>query len=352
MSWQKNLRKTDPYTAGEQPKIQNLIKLNTNENPYGPGEKVKQAIKDFDSESLKLYPDPDASRLKHALALYHGLEDDQVFIGNGSDEVLALTFLACFNGDQDLLFPDITYSFYPVYCKLYNINYQQIPLKEDFTINKEDYYRSNGGIIFPNPNAPTGIIMSLEDIEDILVHNKESIVVVDEAYIDFGGESCLPLLSQYDNLLIIRTFSKFRSLAGIRLGAAYGNKELISYLYDIKNSFNSYPVDRLAQAIGYASVCDSDSIKKNALKIINTRERVSGQLKELGFSMPHSYSNFLFISHNTLSASYLFDELRKEGIVVRYFNSPRIDNYLRVTIGTDEQMNKFLNTIKDILARK
>ena len=220
MSWQEKLRKVEPYQAGEQPKIKNLIKLNTNENPYDPGLKVKEAIQNFSSSVLNLYPNPDADELKQAIAKYHGLNDNQVFLGNGSDEVLALTFLTCFNGEKPVLFPDISYSFYPVYCELYHMNYQMIPLNDQFEIIKEDYYQDNSGIIFPNPNAPTGLLVSLDFIEDILKHNPESVVVIDEAYIDFGGESAVSLLNQYDNLLIIQTYSKFRSLAGIRLGIA------------------------------------------------------------------------------------------------------------------------------------
>lgn len=350
MSWQEKLRKVEPYVAGEQPKIQNLIKLNTNENPYDPGIKVKEAIQSFSSSRLSLYPLPDADDLKHSLAKYHGLEDNQVFLGNGSDEVLALTFLTCFNGQEPLLFPDISYSFYPVYCDLYGIPFEKKPLNQDFEIVKEDYYQANSGIIFPNPNAPTGCLVSLDFIEDILQHNSESIVVIDEAYIDFGGQSGVPLLKKYPNLLIIQTFSKFRSLAGIRLGVALGNQEVISKLYDVKNSFNSYPIDSLAQAIGKASVDDSDYIKNNAKKIIATREWTKSELKKLGFMMPDSYSNFIFASHPQYDGEKLFKELRNRGILVRHFHQPRIDQYLRITIGTQEQMEKFIEELKDILS--
>lgn len=349
MNWKNNLRDVEPYVAGEQPKMSHLIKLNTNENPYEPGEKVKQAIASFDSFQLRLYPDADASTLRHLVAEYHHLNDDQVFIGNGSDEVLALTFLTCFNGKNPLLFPDITYSFYPVYCELFHIPYQTIPLDQSFKIKKEDYYRENGGIIFPNPNAPTGELMSVEDIDEILHHNQDSIVVIDEAYIDFGGQTVLPLLKKYENLLVIHTFSKFRSLAGSRIGVAMGNKELISHLYDVKNSFNSYPVDALAQVIGEASIKDSDVIKEHAKKIIATRERTKKSLKDMGFTMTDSYSNFIFIHHDDFDAEYLFKELRKRHIIVRYFNAPRINQYLRVTIGNDEEMNSFLEAIKEII---
>ena len=351
MSWQDKLRKVEPYQAGEQPKINNLIKLNTNENPYDPGLKVKKAIQCFESSTLPLYPNPDADELKQAIADYHGLNDNQVFLGNGSDEVLALTFLTCFNGQEPILFPDISYSFYPVYCELYGIKYQMQPLNESFEIVKEDYYQNNSGIIFPNPNAPTGVLVSLDFIEDILKHNQDSVVVIDEAYIDFGGKSAVSLLDKYDNLLIIQTFSKFRSLAGIRLGVALGNKELISKLYDVKNSFNSYPIDRLAQVIGKASMDDSDYIKDNALKIINTREYTKKELKSLGFVMPDSFANFIFVKHPQYDANRLFLELRKQGILVRYFNKPRIDQYLRITIGTQQQMERLIEVIKDIMKK-
>ena len=268
MSWQDKLRNVQPYEAGEQPQIKNLIKLNTNENPYDPGEKVKQAILNFNSSHLALYPRPDADALRQALADYHHLDTRQVFVGNGSDEVLALIFLTCFNGQEPVLFPDISYSFYPVYCELYQIAYKKIPLNQDFEINKEDYIQPNSGIIFPNPNAPTGLCVSLDMIEDLLKHNQDSIVVIDEAYIDFGGQSAVPLIQKYPNLLITQTFSKYRSLAGIRLGVALGSQEVIAKLYDVKNSFNSYPVDSLAQAIGVASMEDSDYIQQNAQKII------------------------------------------------------------------------------------
>lgn len=348
MSWQDKLRVVEPYQAGEQPKIKNLIKLNTNENPYDPGEKVKEAILNFQSSILSLYPNPDADDLKHAIASYHGLEDHQVFLGNGSDEVLALTFLTCFNGKAPLLFPDISYSFYPVYCELYGISYEMKPLNDDFEIIKEDYYQENSGIIFPNPNAPTGCLVSLDFIEDILQHNQESVVVIDEAYIDFGGQSAVPLLKKYPNLLIIQTFSKFRSLAGIRLGVALGNQELVSKLYDVKNSFNSYPIDSLAQAIGKASMDDSEYIKQNAQKIIETREYTKRELKKLGFVMPDSYANFIFIKHPDYDAQMIFHQLREKGILVRYFHKPRIDQYLRVTIGTQEQMEIFIKEIQKI----
>lgn len=350
MSWRDKLRDVEPYQAGEQPKIQDLIKLNTNENPYDPGSKVKEAIKNFNHSHLSLYPRPDADDLKHSIALYHGLKDEQVFLGNGSDEVLALTFLTCFNGSDPILFPDISYSFYPVYCELYQMDYKMLPLDSHFEIVKEDYYQNNSGIIFPNPNAPTGVLVNLDFIEDILKHNQESIVVIDEAYIDFGGKSAVSLLDKYENLLIIQTFSKFRSLAGIRLGVALGNKELVSKLYDVKNSFNSYPVDSLAQVIGKASMDDSEYIKENALKIIETREYTKKELKKLGFVMPDSQANFIFVKHPHYNAEDLFVKLRERKILVRYFKKEKIDQYLRITIGTRQQMERLIEEVKDIVS--
>lgn len=352
MSWRDHLRQVEPYVAGEQPKMRNLVKLNTNENPYGPGEKVKAAIRDFDSEVLNLYPNPDAETLRHQLAMYHGLADDQVYLGNGSDAVLAIIFLTCFNSSKKLLFPDITYSFYPVYCELYGIDYETIPLKDDFTIDIRDYMKDNGGIIFPNPNAPTGAALSKAQIEEILKHNQNSVVVIDEAYVDFGAESVMRLIDTYENLLVVHTFSKFRSLAGIRLGAAFGQKELISHLYDVKNSFNSYPIDALAQKIGEASIQDSAYIKANAQKVIATREKTCEALKALGFTMPDSSANFIFVTHESVRADVLFKALRERHIIVRYFNKPRIDNYLRITIGTPEQMEVLIEALKEILSKQ
>ena len=351
MNWRNNLRDVEPYVAGEQPKMSNLIKLNTNENPYEPGEKVKEAIQSFDPFKLRLYPDADASKLKHLIAEYHGLEDDQVFLGNGSDEVLALTFLTCFNGQNPILFPDITYSFYPVYCELFNIDYKTVALDDAFKIKKEDYFNKNGGIIFPNPNAPTGELMSVDDIEDIIKHNSESVVVIDEAYIDFGGETCLPLLKKYDNLVVVQTFSKSRSLAGIRLGVAYGSAEAISHLYDVKNSFNSYPIDSLAQIIGEASLMDEHYFQKNIQKIIKTREDFKDNLINLGFEVTDSKANFVFVHHPKVKAEELFKALYEAKIIVRHWNQPRIDDWLRITIGTNKEMNKVIEFLKGYLKK-
>ena len=349
-AFEKNIRKVEPYVPGEQPQ-RKVVKLNTNENPYPPAPKVEEILRTFDAELLRKYPDPAAEVLVKALAEHYQVGADQVFVGVGSDDVLAMCFLTFFNSGRPIYFPDITYSFYKVWAELYRIPYELKSLDNELHLVPEDYYGENGGVIFPNPNAPTGLYEDLDAVEDILKHNRDVIVIVDEAYIDFGGTSCLSLLDDYENLLIIKTFSKFRSLAGSRLGAAYGNKELISHLYDVKNSFNSYPIDALNQAIGEASVADSVYIEENAKKVMATRERISAELRELGFMIPESYANFIFISHPEVKAEYLFKELRKKGIIVRYFNANRIINYLRVSIGTDEQMDAFMAGVKEILSR-
>ena len=349
MSWQDKLRQVEPYVAGEQPKIVNMIKLNTNENPYGPSNKVKDVLNHLDEDKLKLYPNSDGEDLKHALANYHGLEDDQVFLGNGSDEVLALSFLTYFNGEDPILFPNISYSFYPVYCDLYQMTYKEVLLNDDFTININDFKQHNSGIIFPNPNAPTGLLLGLEAIEEVLKNNQDSIVIVDEAYIDFGGETCIPLIQKYENLVVIQTFSKSRSFAGARLGVALGNKEVISHLYDVKNSFNSYPIDYITQQIALASVLDSQDMKKKCQMIIETRERTKIKLKELGFIVPDSYANFVFVKHPQIDGEQLFLALRKAGIIVRHWNKPLIDQYLRITIGTDQQMDRLFEFLENYI---
>lgn len=349
MSWKDKLRNVEPYIAGEQPKMQNLVKLNTNENPYGPTPKVKEILETLDINTLRLYPNADADDLKAALASHYGIKEKQVFVGNGSDEVLALSFLTFFNGKDPLLFPDITYSFYPVYCQLYNIDYTLVPLDNEFKMHKEDYRKPNTGIIFPNPNAPTGLLVNLDFIEDILQHNQSSIVIIDEAYIHFGGTSAVSLLSTYDNLVIIQTFSKDRCLAGIRIGVALGSEEAIARLYDVKNSFNSYPVDSIAQKVGLASVEDQSYFKEQLNKVIVTREQFKSDLKDLGFIVPDSYANFVFVKHPEVDANDIFMALRKEGIIVRHWNKEKINQYLRITIGTDEEMQKVVTFLKTYL---
>lgn len=352
MSWQDKLRQVEPYVAGEQPKIVNMIKLNTNENPYGPTDKIKDVLQNLDEDKLKLYPNSDGEDLRHALASYHGLKDKQVFLGNGSDEVLALSFLTFFNGKDPILFPDISYSFYPVYCDLYQMSFEQIPLKEDFTLDIKDYQRPNSGIIFPNPNAPTGLLLPLSDIEEVLKNNRDSIVIIDEAYIDFGGQTCVPLIDKYNNLIVIQTFSKSRSFAGARLGVALGSEEAISHLYDVKNSFNSYPIDYVTQQVALASVLDSQDMKNKCQMVITTRERTKKKLKELGFVVPDSYANFVFVKHPDIDGEELFLALRQAGIIVRHWNKPRIDQYLRITIGTDEQMDRLFDFLENYINEK
>lgn len=348
-NWENNVRKVVPYTPGEQPNSPGMIKLNTNENPYPPAPGVLQAIRDFDTDKLRLYPDPTAQILVNALAERYEVKPSQVFVGVGSDDVLAMCFLTFFNSGKPVLFPDITYSFYDVWADVFRIPYEDQPLDENFCIRKEDYYKENGGVIFPNPNAPTGVILPLSDIEDIIKHNPDVICIVDEAYIDFGGESALPLIEKYDNLLVVQTFSKSRSMAGARIGYVFGNERLIQYLNDVKYSFNSYTMDQLTLMTGTAAVKDEGYFRETLDKIITTRERVKKELAALGFTMPDSKSNFLFISHKTVPAKELFLALREKNIYVRYFDKPRIDNMLRVTIGTDEQMDQLIAFLKEYL---
>ena len=346
-SWRDNIRQVEPYVPGEQPKNTNVIKLNTNENPYGPSPRVK-AVQD-NEDLLRLYPDPTAGALVDALAEYHGVDASQVFVGVGSDDVLAMSFLTFFNSDKPILFPDITYSFYDVWADLFRIPYERPALDENFHIRKEDYFRENGGIVFPNPNAPTGVEMPLEEVEDIIRHNPDVIVIVDEAYVDFGGQSALPLIEKYDNLLVVQTFSKSRSMAGMRIGFACGNEKLIRFLNDVKYSFNSYTMDRTAIAAGVAAVEDKAYFDETCNKIIETSEWTKKELKALGFSFQDSMSNFIFATHKTCPAKELFEALRGQHIYVRYFQKDRIDNFLRITVGTKEEMQKFIDFLKDYL---
>lgn len=346
MKWEDNVRKVVPYTPGEQPKDKGIIKLNTNENPYPPAPGVLEALREIRPEDYSLYPDPEASFLRQSIAEYHGVSKSQVFVGVGSDDVLAMAFLTFFNGTEPVLFPDITYSFYDVWAELYRIPYQTKPLREDFTIDPADYKGSCGGIIFPNPNAPTGVLESLATIEEIVSANPDVIVIVDEAYIDFGGESALPLLDQYENLLIVRTFSKSRSMAGMRIGYAVGNEKLIGYLNDVKFSFNSYTMNLPSLRCGAASIADDAYFRDNVQKVIATREWTKGELLRLGFTFADSKSNFIFASHERIPAKELFEMLKEAGIYVRYFNKPRIDNYLRISIGTDESMRRLIDVLE------
>ena len=344
-AWEKNIRRVIPYTPGEQPKRPGIIKLNTNENPYPPSPMVEQALKALDPAALRRYPDPTCAKLTQALAEEYHLDPEQVFTGVGSDDVLAMCFMTFFNSEKPLLFPDISYSFYEVWAELFKIPFQKIPLDDQFQIRTEDYFESNGGVIFPNPNAPTGQLMEQSSIEEILIANPDSIVIVDEAYIDFGGESALHVLDQYDNLVVVQTFSKSRSLAGMRIGAAFASKELIKYLNDVKYSFNSYTMSSAALAAGEAAVRDRAYFEETTQRIIRTRERVSGELRALGFQFADSYANFLFVTHPRIPAQQLFEKLKEAGIYVRYFRQPRIDNYLRITIGTDEEMDALVRQL-------
>ncbi|MDX5439673.1 MAG: histidinol-phosphate transaminase [Alteromonadaceae bacterium] len=343
--WSALVSELQPYVPGEQPKMANLVKLNTNENPFGPSPKVIAAIQSELNDNLRLYPDPEGQALKEAVAAYHsdyGISAKQVFVGNGSDEVLAHIFQGLLKHDKPILFPDITYSFYPVYCGLYQIESDVIPLTESFEINPEDYKRPNGGIIFPNPNAPTGRYLGLEHVEDILKANPDSVVVVDEAYVDFGGETAISLVNQYPNLLVSQTLSKARSLAGLRVGFAVGNEELIEALNRVKDSFNSYPLDRLALAGAIAAFEDREWFEKCCGGVIDERERVTSELERLGFEVLPSKANFVFARHPSHEGADIASKLREQGIIVRHFNKPRIGDFLRITIGTTEQNNALI----------
>ncbi len=349
-AWEKNIRQATPYVPGEQPVSENIIKLNTNENPYPPSPKVVETLKEFNAGKLRLYPDPNSSVLVEALSDFYQIDQRQIFVGIGSDDVLAMVFLTFFHSEKPVLFPDITYSFYDVWARLFQIPFQPIPLNDQFQIVKEDYFQENGGVIFPNPNAPTGLLMELADIEDIISHNRDVVVVVDEAYIDFGGTSSFPLLEKYDNLLIVQTFSKSRALAGLRIGYAFGSEQLIWYLNAVKNSFNSYTMNRLVQVLGAASVRDKEYFERTNALIIATRERMKRELKKMGFLLWDSKSNFLFVTHPLVKAQKLYEDLRSVGIYVRYFSKPeRISDYLRIAIGTDQETDYLIMQLKKIL---
>ncbi len=352
-NWEENVRKVVPYVPGEQPNKPGMIKLNTNENPYPPSPAVMKALGEIRADGLRRYPDPSSKILIDAIAESYGIDPNQVFVGVGSDDVLAMTFMTFFNSNRPVLFPDITYSFYDVWADLLRIPYEIQALDEQFCICKEDYKKKNGGVIFPNPNAPTGVLLELGDIEEIIQANRDVVVVIDEAYIDFGGESALPLIEKYDNLLVVQTFSKSRALAGMRIGCAFGQPMLIKYLNDVKYSFNSYTMDETALAIGAAAVRDKAYYKETVKKIVATREWVKKELREMGFVFEDSMSNFIFAAHTSVRAQYILEELRKNNIYVRHFHKPiRISNYLRITIGTDDEMKKFLKTLKNILEKR
>jgi histidinol-phosphate aminotransferase len=347
--WSPIVTTLKPYVAGEQPRIQNLTKLNTNENPYGPSPKAIAAMQAAVADSLKLYPDPSALALRQSIARFYGVEADEVFVGNGSDEVLAHAFVALLNHEQPLLYPDITYSFYPTYCRLFGIDAVEIPLRDDFTIDLTDYARPAGAIILPNPNAPTGIGLPLAAIEKLVAEHPDQPVVVDEAYIDFGGESAIPLTRKYDNLLVVHTLSKSRSLAGLRVGYAIGQRPLIDALERVKDSFNSYPLDRVAQAGAAAAVDDRAWFDETRGKVIETRERVTGALRQRGFEVLPSQANFVFARHPALSGGALAKGLRDRAVLVRHFAKPRISDFLRITIGTPEECDRLIAAVEEIV---
>jgi len=347
--WSKLAQGIEPYVPGEQPRDKKYIKLNTNENPYGPSPRVLEAIKNETDDGLRLYPDPTCDMLISAAAESYGVKKEQIFAGNGSDEVLAFSFMAFFDPDRTIVFPNITYSFYPVYASLFKLNYVTTPLDDEFNIPAEQLMNSSGGIIIANPNAPTGKALPLSAICKVIEGNPDTVVIVDEAYIDFGGESAVSLIDKYPNLLVIHTFSKSRSLAGMRIGFAFGDKELIKALDSVKNSFNSYTLDRLAIAAGTMALRDNQYYKDVINKIIATRERFIQELRNRDFLVVDSAANFIFACHASVSGEKIFKELRNRGILVRYFKKPQIDNYVRISIGTDSEMASVIKALDQIL---
>ena len=351
-TWENNVRKVVPYVPGEQPQKEKMIKLNTNENPYPPAPGVQKVLEEFQVDRLRKYPDPVVGKLVQAIADYYGVKKEEVFVGVGSDDVLAMIFMTFFNGNAPILFPDVTYSFYDVWAEMLRIPYETIPLDENFCIHPENYARANGGVIFPNPNAPTGELLRLDAVEEIIKANPDVIVVVDEAYIDFGGESALPLIQKYDNVIVVQTFSKSRSMAGSRIGFAISNEKVIKYLNDVKYSFNSYTMDALTIDLGVAAITDKEYFELTRNKIIATREWTKSELYKLGFDFGDSKSNFIFATHAKIPAVELYDALRGENIYVRYFKKDRIDNYLRISIGTEEEMKEFIQFLTKYLHDK
>ena len=349
MTWEDNIRKVVPYVAGEQPKQKGVIKLNTNECPYPPAPSVAKLAMEMDTNTLRLYPDPDTTPIVSALAEYYGVDTDQVFVGVGSDDVISMSFMTFFNSDKPILFPDVTYSFYDVWADLYKIPYKTVPLKEDWSLDVEGFKQPNGGVIFPNPNAPTGLLAGLDEVEEIIKANPDVVVIVDEAYIDFGGQSALSLIEKYENLLVVQTFSKSRAMAGLRIGFCIGNKKIIKYLNDVKFSFNSYTMNMPSQALGAAAVKDDIYFKETTAKIIATREWTKKELTRLGFTFPDSMANFIFASHKSVPAKDIFNYLREQNIYVRYWNKDRINNSLRITIGTDVEMKVLIGALEAYL---
>jgi histidinol-phosphate aminotransferase len=348
--WSKRIENLQPYTAGEQPKDKKYVKLNTNENPYPPSRKVTEAIISSLND-LRLYPDPDCTEIIEAVSEVYGISARKIFAGNGSDEILAMCFLAFFDPGKPVTFPDITYTFYPVYCGLYGLDYRLVPLNDDFTVPVRQLFQTPGGVVIANPNAPTGIALELSDIERIVSENPDSVVIIDEAYVEFGTQSAVSLIDKYPNLLIVRTSSKSYSLAGLRVGWAMGNEDLINALNVVKNSFNSYTLGRPAIAGGAAGIRDREYFELCRKKIIATRDKTAASIRNLGFDLTPSSTNFLFAEHPDISAETLFYELKKRGILVRYFNKPRISNRLRISVGTEEQMDYVVGQLADILRK-
>ncbi len=347
--WSSVVRELTPYVPGEQPRLNKLVKLNTNEHPYPPSPRVLEAITTVTGDALRCYPDPESTELKQAFARRNGLRPEQVFLGNGSDEVLAHIFQALLKHEQPLLFPDVTYSFYPVWCGLYKLRWREVPLTPNFLIDPADYCGDNGGIIIPNPNAPTGVLMGLDVIRKLLEQNPDSVVVIDEAYIDFGGESAVQLVPEFDNLLVVQTMSKSWALAGLRVGVAMGSAELVEGLQRMKNSFNSYPLGVVAQRAGVAALADEGYFKQACQTVVASRERLSAAMGKLGFEVLPSAANFILARHPARAARELFADLRARGIIVRYFDRPRIDEHLRISIGTDEQCDELLAVLAELL---
>ena len=348
--WEQNIRRVKPYTPGEQPSGENLVKLNTNENPYPPSPLVKKALEEMDPAQFRKYPDPASGILVQALSETYGMEPERFFVGVGSDDVLGMAFLTFFNSDKPILFPSITYSFYPVWADLFRIPWEAVPVGEDMSIRTEDYKKANGGVIFPNPNAPTGLLLSLDQVEEIVRANEDVIVIVDEAYIDFGGRSAMDLTRKYDNLLVVQTFSKSRAMAGMRIGFGVGNPELIRALNNVKYSYNSYTMSLAAQRLGAAALKDQAYFEETRKKIISTREKAKKRLRELGFSFPDSMTNFIFAEHCRAEAGPMFRAMKEAGIYVRYFDKPGLDNRLRITIGTEEEMEQLYRFLESYLA--
>ena len=347
--WTKNLRNIEPYVPGEQSKDKDIVKVNANENPYPPSPKAAEVLKSFDTNKLRFYPSANSTKLKEAIAKYYKVDVSNVFVGNGSDDVLAVAFQSFFNSEKPIVYPDLTYSFYPVWCSLFGIKYKNYPVGDDFRINPEDYKEKNGGVVISNPNAPTSLGEGLDFVEKILNYNQDSVVIIDEAYVDFGGTSSIPLIDKYENLLVTGTFSKSRSLAGLRIGFAIGSKALIDVMEAVKNSYNSYTVDSLSIEMGAASIEDDEYFKSTCKKVIKTRERVTLELKKLGFDVLDSQTNFIFATHNKHNMKSLFEYLKTQKVFIRYFSLPRIENYVRITIGTNEEMDIFLEKTKEFI---